>query len=242
MDKTTSISPSSGTPANDERSVPAAAAFRAAATARDPALPYLIIGAGPAGLAAGRALSLRNIAFEIVERHSGVGGIWDIANPGSPMYESAHFISSKTLSGFPGYPMPDEYPDYPNHRQLLEYIRGYATHCNLYPHIRFNTAVERVEPAADGAWLARFAGASSAGAGARRYAGVIVATGGIAPTAAGAKITLKGGDYTVVDGPFVEAKELVGGWALMECRDLAEAVEWSKRFLGVLGELCGESP
>ena len=66
-------------------------------------------------------------------------------------------------------------------------------------------------------------------------AGIIVATGGIAPTAAGAKISLKDGDYTVVDGPFVEAKELVGGWALMECRDLAEAVEWSKRFLGVLG-------
>ncbi len=67
-------------------------------------------------------------------------------------------------------------------------------------------------------------------------AGIIVATGGIAPTAAGAKITLKHGEYSVVDGPFVEAKELVGGWALMECRDLAEAVEWSQRFLGVLGE------
>ena len=47
---------------------------------------------------------------------------------------------------------------------------------------------------------------------------------------------VKAGEYTVVDGPFVEAKELVGGWALMECRDLPEAVEWSKRFLGVLGE------
>jgi len=67
-------------------------------------------------------------------------------------------------------------------------------------------------------------------------AGVIVATGGIAPTSEGARITLKDGDFTVLDGPFTEAKELVGGWALMECRDLAEAVEWSKRFLGVLGE------
>lgn len=67
-------------------------------------------------------------------------------------------------------------------------------------------------------------------------AGVIVATGGILPTAMGAKITLKDGEYRVVDGPFAEAKELVGGWALMECRDLQEAVEWSKRFLGVLGE------
>lgn len=67
-------------------------------------------------------------------------------------------------------------------------------------------------------------------------AGVVVATGGILPTAMGAKITLKDGEYSVVDGPFAEAKELVGGWALMECRDLDEAVEWSKRFLGVLGE------
>jgi hypothetical protein len=66
-------------------------------------------------------------------------------------------------------------------------------------------------------------------------AGVIVATGGIAPTSEGARISLNHGEYTVVDGPFAEAKELVGGWALMECRDLAEAVEWSKRFLGVLG-------
>jgi hypothetical protein len=67
-------------------------------------------------------------------------------------------------------------------------------------------------------------------------AGVIVAAGGIAPTAMGAKITLHDGKFTVVDGPFTEAKELIGGWALLECRDLAEAIEWSKRFIGVAGE------
>lgn len=67
-------------------------------------------------------------------------------------------------------------------------------------------------------------------------AGVIVATGGIAPTSMGAKITLKDGAFSVVDGPFAEAKELIGGRALMECRDLNEAVEWSKRFIGVIGD------
>ena len=67
-------------------------------------------------------------------------------------------------------------------------------------------------------------------------AGVLVATGGLAPTSMGAKISLKDGEFTVVDGPFTEAKELIGGWALMECRDLDEAVEWSKRFVSVLGE------
>jgi hypothetical protein len=70
-------------------------------------------------------------------------------------------------------------------------------------------------------------------------AGVIVATGGIAPTSEGARISLKEGEYTVIDGPFTEAKELVGGWALMECRDKDEAVEWTKRFLGIVGS--GES-
>jgi len=69
--------------------------------------------------------------------------------------------------------------------------------------------------------------------------GVIVATGGIAPTSEGAIVSLKNGEFTVLDGPFTEAKELVGGWALMECRDKAEAIEWTKRFLSVLGE--GES-
>jgi hypothetical protein len=67
-------------------------------------------------------------------------------------------------------------------------------------------------------------------------AGVIVATGGIAPTSMGQIVSLNDGEYTVVDGPFAEAKELVGGWALMECRDMSEAVEWTKRFLGVLGQ------
>jgi hypothetical protein len=67
-------------------------------------------------------------------------------------------------------------------------------------------------------------------------AGVIVATGGILPTSQGAQVSLRDGEYKVVDGPFAEAKELVGGWALMECRDLAEAIEWTKRFLNVLGE------
>jgi hypothetical protein len=67
-------------------------------------------------------------------------------------------------------------------------------------------------------------------------AGIVVATGGISPTSEGVIISLKDGDFSVVDGPFAEAKEIVGGWCLMECRDLAEATEWSKRFLSVLGE------
>ncbi len=70
-------------------------------------------------------------------------------------------------------------------------------------------------------------------------AGVLLATGGLASPDEAIKVTYHDGEYSVLDGPFTEAKELIGGWALMECRDKAEAVEWTKRFLGVVGE--GES-
>jgi len=70
-------------------------------------------------------------------------------------------------------------------------------------------------------------------------AGVLLATGGVAPTAMGARVSLHNGEFTVTDGPFAEAKELIGGWALCECRDKDEAVEWTKRFLSIVGE--GES-
>ena len=70
-------------------------------------------------------------------------------------------------------------------------------------------------------------------------AGVLLATGGLAPLDQAVKVTYADGKFTVLDGPFAEAKELVGGWALMEARDRDEAIEWTKRFLSILGE--GES-
>jgi hypothetical protein len=70
-------------------------------------------------------------------------------------------------------------------------------------------------------------------------AGVLLATGGVGPLNDAIKVQYHGGEFTVLDGPFAEAKELVGGWALMECRDKAEVIEWTKRYLALVGE--GES-
>jgi hypothetical protein len=67
-------------------------------------------------------------------------------------------------------------------------------------------------------------------------AGVLLATGGVGPIDDMTKLVRADGKITVVDGPFTEAKELIGGWALMECRDKAEAIEWSKRFLDLAGD------
>ncbi len=105
----------------------------------------LVVGAGPAGLALARVFRARGLPVEVVERHTDVGGLWDPANEGTPLYESAHFISSRSLSGFPGYPMPDDYPDYPSWRHVLAYLRAFAADHGLRDVVTCGVAVERAE-------------------------------------------------------------------------------------------------
>ncbi|HEY1920057.1 MAG TPA: YciI family protein [Streptosporangiaceae bacterium] len=66
-------------------------------------------------------------------------------------------------------------------------------------------------------------------------AGVLVATGGVGPFAEATKVRYADGEFTVIDGPYTEAKELIGGWALMEVRDKDEVIEWTRRFLALAG-------
>lgn len=121
-------------------------------------LDVAVIGAGPGGLTLARRLAETSASYQIFERNRDCGGIWDIDAPGSPMYESAHFISSKTRSAFPDFPMPEDYPDYPNHRQLLHYIRAFADAYDLRRNIRFNTSVVHASLAEDGCWTLELEG------------------------------------------------------------------------------------
>ena len=106
----------------------------------------VVVGAGPAGLVVTKRLKEQGLNYVVLERNHSVGGIWNIDAPNTPMYDSAHFISSKTLSAFPRYAMPDHYPDYPNHKQLLDYIKGYAEHFDLLASIRLNTCLLYTSP------------------------------------------------------------------------------------------------
>ena len=63
--------------------------------------------------------------------------------------------------------------------------------------------------------------------------GVILDTGGLLPSSLGARVSVAGGKITVKDGPFTEAKELVGGYAIMQVRSKEEAVELGKKFMPV---------
>lgn len=139
-----------------------------------------IIGAGPAGLSAAVALKAAGLPFEIVDAGTQVGGIWDISRPETPMYDSAHFISSRTQSGFSGFPMPDDYPDYPRHDQVLRYIQAYADHHQLSDRVQFQTRVTQARYGSSdadashgqGGWTVTLSSGDT-----REWAALVVATG-----------------------------------------------------------------
>ncbi len=64
-------------------------------------------------------------------------------------------------------------------------------------------------------------------------AGVMLDTAGLTPTSEGTRITWSGGTLSSIDGPFTETKEVVGGYAILQAKDKAEALEWTRRFLQV---------
>ncbi len=66
-------------------------------------------------------------------------------------------------------------------------------------------------------------------------AGVLVASEGLSPDQKSAHVRVSGSKRTVVDGPFAETKELVGGFYILEVPSLAEAVEWARRYPGGFG-------
>jgi len=107
---------------------------------------YAVIGAGPMGLACARNLQKQGIAFTGFELHSDVGGLWDIDNPHSTMYETAHLISSKRMTEFAEFPMKDSVAPYPSHHELKTYFRDFVDHFGLREHYEFDTRVIRVEP------------------------------------------------------------------------------------------------
>ncbi|NIJ10815.1 cation diffusion facilitator CzcD-associated flavoprotein CzcO [Saccharomonospora amisosensis] len=136
--------------------------------------PVAVIGAGPSGLAAARNLRRYGHAYTGYELSGDVGGLWNIDNPRSTVYESAHLISSRTTTEFAEFPMADTVADYPSHRELLTYFRDFADTFGLREDYRFNTEVTRVEPDGD-SWAVTSTGPD--GTRTQRHASVLIACG-----------------------------------------------------------------
>jgi cation diffusion facilitator CzcD-associated flavoprotein CzcO len=136
---------------------------------------FCIVGAGPSGLTAAKNLKGHGIDFDVFEKNDEVGGNWYYGAPNSSVYKSTHLISSKPLTEFTDFPMPVEYPQYPNHWQVHDYMKHYARHFGLYESITFSASIERIEKAGE-LWdvTIRFASGSSE---TRRYGGVVICNG-----------------------------------------------------------------
>ena len=68
-------------------------------------------------------------------------------------------------------------------------------------------------------------------------AGVLLALDGLHPPSMGARVSFRGGRPHVVDGPFPEAKEVLGGYWMIQVKSRAEAIEWASRCPGSENEV-----
>lgn len=134
-------------------------------------MKYLVIGAGPAGLAAIRSLRDAGLTIEAAERNSDVGGQWLFGAQSSAVYASTHLISSKSTTAYADFPMPEEWPAYPSRIQIEQYFKDFAKRFDLYPLIRFNDGVSKLARAG-GRWRATFDKGET-----RDFDGVVIANG-----------------------------------------------------------------
>ena len=140
----------------------------------EPQLPVCIVGAGSSGVTLAKALKEQGVAFDCFEIGSGIGGMWRYENDNglSSAYRSLHIDTSRNNLGYSDFSIPDTYPDFLSHHEVLEYLEAYAERAGVTPHIRFNTKVEDVSPAGDGTWNVRLQGGEQ-----KRYRAVLVANG-----------------------------------------------------------------
>lgn len=71
--------------------------------------------------------------------------------------------------------------------------------------------------------------------------GIVLDAGGLAPSAAGARVRVAGGTVTVTDGPFAETKEIVGGYAILRAESRAHAIELARQFMQLHADVLGPS-
>lgn len=136
-----------------------------------------VIGAGVSGLLAVKNLREHGFKVDCYEKDTVIGGSWNIGLRNSPMYASAHLISSRPMTEFPDFPMPDDWPDYPHHSLVLKYLEKYADHFGLREHIWFGSEIERIEPVDGGRFDVIIKSAAGSSGRRLRYAAVVIANG-----------------------------------------------------------------
>ncbi len=133
---------------------------------------FCIVGAGSSGLAVAKNFQQAGVAFDCLEREEVLGGNWAFGRPASSVCRSTHLISSKALTEYSDFPMPEEYPEFPNHELAWKYLRDYADHFGLDRHIQYCTGVRRCTPLPEGGWNVELDRGEV-----RHYSGLVIANG-----------------------------------------------------------------
>jgi cation diffusion facilitator CzcD-associated flavoprotein CzcO len=132
-----------------------------------------VIGAGPSGITAAKALHERGIPFESFERRSCVGGLWAVSDGEiQASYPSLECNTSKRRTQFSDFPMPRDFPPYPHNCQMAAYFNAYVDHFGFRDRIIFNTAVEKAARDPDGGWNVSLSTGET-----RHYDALVVANG-----------------------------------------------------------------
>ena len=133
-----------------------------------------IIGAGSSGITALKTLSERGFDATCFEASDRIGGNWvyENSNGMSACYRDLHINTSRLRMAYSDYPMPADYPDYPNHAQIAAYFDDYVDHFGVRERIRFETPVKHAERLSDGTWQLTLGDGSS-----ERFDALLVANG-----------------------------------------------------------------
>lgn len=113
-----------------------------------------IIGAGVGGLSMGKALSEYGIEFDCFDERDTLGGIWafDPDRKHTSIWYSMNQNTPRGLYQFSDFPMPEDYPDFPSHQQVLTYLESYVDHFGFRDRIQLNTSVRKALRRDDGRW------------------------------------------------------------------------------------------
>jgi len=190
----------------------------------------LVIGAGPAGLAAVKSLKEADLPVKCVEKNADVGGQWLYGAAPSAVYASTHLISSKRTTAYADFPMSEDWPAYPSHERVSEYFKSFAKHFDLYPLIRFNTEVTKLEQR-DGSWRATLGDGTT-----EDYESVILANGHLSdplmpkiPGEFSGKL-MHAKEYKTAD-IFEDKRVLVVGMGNTGCDIVVDAIHRAKQVL-----------
>ena len=133
---------------------------------------FCILGAGSSGLAVAKNFRELGIPFDCLERERELGGNWRYGNSCSRVCQSTRLISSKRLTEYTDFPMPDDYPEHPSHELVWRYLRDYAVRFGIYTDIEFDTGIRWLEPLGESCWRVTLESGEQ-----RQYRGMVIANG-----------------------------------------------------------------